>query len=57
MTDIARLDYMANENELYVIRPRENSISKSVLILDICRKVHYPFYMAHDWTHFYRGRV
>ena len=27
MTLIARLDYMANENELYVIRPRENSIS------------------------------
>ena len=27
MTDIARLDYMVNENELYVIRPRENSVS------------------------------
>ena len=27
MTNIARLDYMANENKLYVIRPRENSIS------------------------------
>ena len=38
MTDIARLDYMVNENELYVIRPRENSISKPVLIRDICRR-------------------
>ena len=27
MTDIARLDYMVNENELYVIRPRENSVA------------------------------
>lgn len=42
VTQIARLDYMANENKLYVIRPRENSIS-NCLDTRFCRRYIFLF--------------
>jgi len=42
MIQIARLDYMANENKLYVIRPRKNSIS-NCLDTRFCRRYIFLF--------------
>lgn len=53
---IARLEYRVNKSELYTIRPRKNSLSKS-LCYEKMQKVYNPFYIVYNWTSFCRGRV